>query len=92
MSGNTPPAPWNDVSWEEWNDWHWQIRNRITTVEELARVIHLTDQERQVIEHSLNTLRMAITPYYASLMTLPAPSACAPCPRSWRRTSAPRTR
>ncbi len=68
MSGNTPPAPWNDVSWEEWNDWHWQIRNRITTVEELARVIHLTDQERQVIEHSLNTLRMAITPYYASLM------------------------
>jgi lysine 2,3-aminomutase len=62
------PSPWHDVSWEHWDDWHWQISNRITTVEELSQVINLTDEEKKVISKSLNTLRMAITPYYASLM------------------------
>jgi len=59
---------WEDVDEEQWNDWHWQLANRITTVEELSQVINLTDAEKEVIEKSLNTLRMAITPYYASLM------------------------
>ncbi|MFZ5917778.1 MAG: lysine 2,3-aminomutase [Chloroflexota bacterium] len=64
----TPPRPWQDVPWEQWDDWRWQIANRITTVEELGRVIHLTEEEKGVIDRSLNTLRMAVTPYYASLM------------------------
>ncbi|HHS98156.1 MAG TPA: KamA family radical SAM protein, partial [Chloroflexi bacterium] len=64
----TPPPPWQDVSWAEWEDWHWQLANRITTVEELSRVIPLTDEEKAMIEESLGTLRMAITPYYASLI------------------------
>lgn len=64
----TPPPPWQDVPWEQWEDWRWQLANRITTVEELARVIPLTDEEKAMIEESLGTLRMAITPYYASLM------------------------
>jgi lysine 2,3-aminomutase len=63
-----PPAPWNDVPWEQWEDWHWQIANRLTTVDELDKVINLTEDEKGIISHSLNTLRMAITPYYASLM------------------------
>ncbi len=68
MVQTTPPPPWQDIPWEKWEDWRWQIAHRITTVEELGRVIHLTDAEKAVITHSLNTLRMAITPYYASLM------------------------
>ena len=24
---------WKDVTDEQWNDWHWQIENRITTLE-----------------------------------------------------------
>lgn len=63
-----PPAPWNDLSWEQWEDWRWQIANRLTTVDELGKVINLTDEEKGIIDKSLNTLRMAITPYYASLM------------------------
>jgi len=59
---------WEDVSEAQWNDWHWQIANRVTTVNELSQVINLTDGEKEVIEKSLNSLRMAITPYYASLM------------------------
>lgn len=59
---------WKDVSEEQWNDWHWQIANRVTTIDELKRVINLTEEEADVISQSLATLRMAITPYYASLM------------------------
>jgi len=59
---------WKNVDEARWNDWHWQVANRITTVAELSQVIHLTDEEKEVIEKSLNKLRMAITPYYASLM------------------------
>lgn len=63
-----PPAPWQDVPWEKWEDWHWQIANRISDVETSSKVIHLTGEEKEIISKSLNTLRMAITPYFASLM------------------------
>ncbi|MBT1248522.1 MULTISPECIES: lysine 2,3-aminomutase [unclassified Thermosipho (in: thermotogales)] len=59
---------WKDVTEEEWNDWKWQIRNRITDVDTLKKVINLTKEEEEGIRQSLKTLRMAITPYYASLM------------------------
>ncbi len=59
---------WADVPDELWNDWHWQISHRITTVEGLSKVIPLTEDESSGIGHCLETLRMAITPYYASLI------------------------
>lgn len=52
----------------KWMDWKWQFRNRITTVEELSKVIHISDKEKQEISTCLKKFRMAITPYYASLM------------------------
>ncbi|HAA85567.1 MAG TPA: lysine 2,3-aminomutase [Kosmotogaceae bacterium] len=61
-------ALWKDVPEEEWNDWHWQVRNRVTTVEQLSRVIKITQSEEKGIEECLKHLRMAITPYYASLI------------------------
>lgn len=60
---------WRNVTEEEWNDWRWQLSNRITTVEELEKVIQLTEEERQGVKASLKKLRMAITPYYATLMS-----------------------
>lgn len=59
---------WKSVTPEQWNDWRWQVANRITTVDQLRQVINLTPEEEEVISGSLNKLRMAITPYYASLM------------------------
>jgi lysine 2,3-aminomutase len=56
------------VTDEQWNDWHWQVSNRITSVDQLKRVINLTVEEEEAIEQSLAILRMGITPYYASLM------------------------
>lgn len=59
---------WADVSPDEWNDWKWQLRNRITSVDVLKQVVDLTPEEVEEIKNSLKTLRMAITPYYATLM------------------------
>ncbi|WP_105615844.1 lysine 2,3-aminomutase [Vallitalea okinawensis] len=53
---------------EQWNDWHWQTRNRIETLDELEKYIHLTDDEKEGIKDTLKTLRMAITPYYLTLI------------------------
>ncbi|NCB18697.1 MAG: lysine 2,3-aminomutase [Bacteroidia bacterium] len=57
-----------DVTDEQWNDWKWQVKNRIETLEQLKSLIHLTEEEEQGVKESLKTLRMAITPYYISLI------------------------
>jgi lysine 2,3-aminomutase len=52
----------------EWNDWHWQYRNRIRDVETLSRVLDMSEDEKRGVEECLRRFRMAVTPYYASLM------------------------
>jgi lysine 2,3-aminomutase len=51
-----------------WGDWKWQFRNRITTVDELARFIPLLTEQKA--ELKLVTLKypLSITPYYLSLI------------------------
>lgn len=57
-----------NVTDEDWNDWKWQVRNRIETLDQLKQYITLTPEEEDGIRESLKTLRMAITPYYLSLI------------------------
>ncbi|HHX28782.1 MAG: lysine 2,3-aminomutase [Bacillota bacterium] len=57
-----------DVTYGEWSDWRWQWRNRIESVEELSKVIPLTEEAAEGINTALQKVRMAITPYYASLI------------------------
>jgi len=52
----------------EWNHWRWQLANRIKNISQLERVIRLSDDERNGIGGNGNSLPLAITPYYASLM------------------------
>ena len=59
---------WQNVTEEEWNDWKWQVRNRITDVETLKKVINITADEENNIGEVLKKFRVGITPYYASLM------------------------
>lgn len=51
-----------------WFDWKWQVANRITNEEELAEFLKLTEEEKADIHQCLTKFRMAITPYYASLI------------------------
>jgi lysine 2,3-aminomutase len=64
---------WKNVTDAQWNDWHWQIENRITNVEDLKKVINLTAQEEKDIWEVSKNFRMGITPYYASLMDVDDP-------------------
>jgi lysine 2,3-aminomutase len=51
----------------QWQDWRWQLRNRITNVGKLSEIIRLSGLERSAVEQG-KSLPLAVTPYYASLM------------------------
>ncbi len=53
---------------EQWNDWKWQVKNRIETLDQLKKYMPLKPDEEEGVKTSLSTLRMAITPYYLSLI------------------------
>lgn len=54
----------------EWNDWRWQMRARIRTLEELARIFRLSEDEYAAVAKHQGPLPVGITPYYAGLMGL----------------------
>ena len=56
------------VSDAEWNDWKWQVKNRIETYEELSKYFTFEPEEAEGIKKALAKFRMAITPYYLSLI------------------------
>ena len=69
MDDSCSRAPlWKDVPTEEWEDWHWQLRNRITTLDRLREVLRLTPEEEAGCARTQGRLVMAIPPYWASLM------------------------
>jgi len=55
-----------NVTDAEWNDWKWQLANRIETVEDLQKYVTLTPAEIEGANKTLESLRMSITPYYIS--------------------------
>lgn len=66
MKVNRRKELFGHINDEDWNDWRWQVKNRITTLEELKNYITLNKEEDDV--QILQEYRMAITPYYLSLI------------------------
>lgn len=60
-------ALWPEASEAEWNDWRWQLRQRVSTADELARVVVLRDEEREALERD-GLFRVDLTPFVASLV------------------------
>ncbi len=52
----------------EWRDWRWQQRHALSTAEDLGRVVALAPGERRGLAAAAGRARVAVTPYYASLM------------------------
>lgn len=50
----------------KWNDWRWQLRNRLRTKDELAAFIDLIPEEEEAVSNPIFTV--GVTPYFASLM------------------------
>ena len=63
-----------DADPAQWNDWRWQARNRIRSLEQLERVFVLSDDEHDAVARHEGSLPLGITPYYASLMSRDDPS------------------
>jgi lysine 2,3-aminomutase len=67
---------WHDVSDADWNDWRWQMKHRITTVEQLRRLMPtLTPEELAGAQLANHKLALGITPYFFSLID-PADENC----------------
>ncbi len=47
---------WKDVTDEEWHDWKWQVRNRITDVDTLKQIINITEKKKRKLERYLKSL------------------------------------
>ena len=56
-----------DVPAEKWNDWRWQLSHRLNTVEEIEKVLNLTESERKALQ-TQGLFRVDVTPYYISLI------------------------
>src|SRR5580765_3719725 len=72
---------WANVPDSEWNDWRWQLRNRITNVEQLQRLMpNLTPEEHAGATLANHKLALAMTPYFFNLIDL----ADENCPIRWQ--------
>ncbi len=56
-----------DVPDEKWNDWRWQLSNRLNSVEDFNKILTLTESEKKALSTD-GLFRVDITPYYASLI------------------------
>jgi lysine 2,3-aminomutase len=71
------PAPWDATSAAAdplSADWHWQLRNRISTLQEWQTLLPLTPDEVAGLQAAPDQFRVAVTPYYASLIDRDHPS------------------
>jgi len=59
---------WANVPAKDWNDWTWQLRNRITTLAQLEKLMTLTPDEKEGCLFAAHKLSLAITPYYFNLI------------------------
>ena len=67
---------WPGVSEADWNDWRWQMKHRITTVEQLQTLLPtLTPEELAGARLANHKLALGITPYFFNLID-PADENC----------------
>ena len=64
------PGYWDgeNVTPANWNNWAWQMRNRVTTLAGLESRLVLTEEERAGVILSGNKLALAITPHFFNLI------------------------
>jgi lysine 2,3-aminomutase len=61
-------AFYKDVPDKDWNDWRWQTRHRVRKLDQIERMLVLSDDEREALVKGESMLPVGITPYYMSLL------------------------
>ncbi len=62
------------VSRAQWDDWRWQLKNRLTTLRALARHLELAPEEQIPVGPRRRRLPLAVTPYYMQLVSAADPA------------------
>lgn len=57
-----------DATEDDWNDYKWQLKNRISDVDILNKIVNLSEKDIEDIKKVGSSYRWAISPYYLSLM------------------------
>ena len=60
-------AIYEDVPDEKWNDWRWQLSNRVNDLADIERILNLTSEEREGLS-APDKFRVDVTPYFISLI------------------------
>jgi lysine 2,3-aminomutase len=72
---------WKDVTDDQWNSYAWQMRNKITNVDQLSRVLHLDATQKSDIEAVIKVYKMEVSPHLSTLMN-PDDKEC-PIRKQW---------
>jgi lysine 2,3-aminomutase len=59
---------WPEATPEQWNDWQWQMRHSVKSLEHLKGKIELTGEEHAGVLLANTKLAMGITPYFFNLI------------------------
>ncbi|MCS7167602.1 MAG: KamA family radical SAM protein [Gemmatales bacterium] len=59
---------WRDVPDHLWDDWRWQSQHAVRTVRQLAQLLSFSREELQVLTQLERDYKLAIPPYYLSLI------------------------
>ena len=65
---------WRDVPETQWNDWRWQSQNAIRSVRQLRNLLPFTAEELEAIGSLETQYKLAIPPYYFSLINIDDPN------------------
>ncbi len=57
-----------DYDPEQWKDWRWQMRHRLTKLAQFERLVHLTESERRGLILASEKFSVAVTPQFATLI------------------------
>lgn len=72
--GEEPPsrprrlAIWKDIPDQQWDDWRWQTQNAVRSVRQLRTLLRFTPAELEAIGRLESEYKLAIPPYYFSLI------------------------
>jgi len=59
---------WSEIADENWFNWKWQMRNRLTKKEHFQKYLKLTESEIKGFDIAQNKLSVAVTPYFFNLI------------------------
>jgi len=62
------PGHWSGTTPAQWNDWTWQLRNRVSSLQDLEKHLRLAPEERAGALLTGSKLATAITPHFFNLI------------------------